>query len=86
MSKTTYRKLSFLNLTAMGLRGLAALLDKWPFVLVAFLIVSPITPHLLTQYYGDGSAYYCQYFGVRGAVGVEQSSKCSLISFIHHNR
>jgi hypothetical protein len=84
MSKTIYRKLSFLNLTAMALRGLAALLEKWPLVMIAFLIISPITPHLLTQYSGEGSAFYCQYFGVRGAVSLPQTSECSLITFIHH--
>ncbi|MFQ3244104.1 MAG: hypothetical protein ACI9SP_000729 [Arenicella sp.] len=84
MSKTTYRKLSFLNLTAMTLRGLAALLEKWPLLLIAFLIISPITPHLLTQYSEDGTEHYCQYIGARGAVGFPQASECSLITFIHH--
>jgi len=83
MSKPIYRKLSRLSLTAKLLRGIAALLEKWPLLLITFLIVSPITPHMLTRYSG-GEEHYCQYIGVHGAVSVTQTSPCTFVTFIRH--
>lgn len=57
------------------LRGVAQLLERWPMILLIFVVLSPVSPHLrvVYEYRTLGGGEYriytrCQYLGNRGAV------------------
>ena len=72
---------------ANALRALADLLDQWPLLLLAALLLSPVGPHLRVQYsYVPHGSYRemraCRYLGSRGWVEHVQDGRCPLVTII----
>lgn len=63
-----------LTLGAVAARSLATLLRRWPLVLIALFLISPVGPHLRLSYsYYEGRAhpnlfFDCTYLGSRGVI------------------
>ena len=72
----------------MVFRGMAGVFSAWPLLLIVFVIVSPIGPHVLWEYsyrdFRDGYRVYysCTYFGSRGPVDYMHGDDCPLIAII----
>lgn len=68
-------------------RLLAALLRRWPLVLIALFLISPVGPHLRLSYsYIEGrqhpSLYFvCTYLGSRGVIAPAVGG-CPIIAWI----
>lgn len=76
---------------ASFIRGLAGILSRWPLLLLAAFLISPIGPHLRWQYSYEqrGSYRYmldCEYIGSRGFVKYRASAECPVISIIDHRK
>ena len=72
---------------AYFIRGIAGLLERWPLLLLAALIISPIGPHVRMQYVYEqhGSYHYmlrCEYLGSRGFVNHVEAGRCPIITII----
>ena len=83
-----HRKFFLLRLLAMGLRGLSTMLGSWAWILLAVVILSPISPHVLIQYretsYGTyRTQFNCEYLGSRGFIKhMPVRGNCPLITII----
>jgi hypothetical protein len=69
------------------IRFIAGMLERWPLLLLAAVIVSPVTPHLRWNYtyrdVGQNRVYLkCDYIGVRGVVPYRRGSACPLLALI----
>ena len=87
MSLYAPKRIRSLTLVAGLLRMLAALLTLWPFLLVAAIVLSPITPHLRWEYsyreLGRERLYVaCDYLGARGIVPYRRGADCPLVVLI----
>ena len=88
MSVYQHRKVFLLRLLAMLLRGLNTLLGSWPWLLMAVVILSPISPHVLINYrestYGTFRTHFdCEYLGSRGLIyHAPDNGSCPLITII----
>jgi hypothetical protein len=72
---------------AYFVRGVAGLLVRWPLLLLAAFIISPIGPHLRLQYtyQQQGSYRYmlnCEYLGSRGFVNYVEAGRCPVFTII----
>jgi len=78
------KRLRPLRILAMGLRFIARLLQLWPLLLSAMLLISPITPHLRWNYHPENTdSRQCDYMGVRG-LKLRNTSGCPFIAFMSH--
>ncbi|MEW8026302.1 MAG: hypothetical protein AB2806_00985 [Candidatus Thiodiazotropha sp.] len=87
MSVYSPKRMRSLKLAATFIRGLAASLALWPFMLLAAAVLSPVTPHLRWEYsyqeFGRQRIYVtCDYVGVRGIVTYHRGSECPLLVLI----
>jgi hypothetical protein len=87
MSVYQHRKIYPLRIVALLLRGLSTLLGSWGWLLMAAIILSPISPHVLIQYrettYGTYRTQFdCEYFGSRGFVKYAPKGNCPWITII----
>lgn len=88
MSVYQHRKLFLLRLLALLLRGLSVMLGSWAWVLMAIIILSPISPHLLITYQETTYGTYrykhgCRYLGSRGMVNyMAEGGQCPFITII----
>jgi hypothetical protein len=87
MSIYKHKSFNPLRLVSMCLRTLARLIQRWPLVLLAACIISPISPHVLWeyQYQIHGIKRYktaCTYVGFRGYVHLPAYGDCSFIDII----
>jgi hypothetical protein len=72
---------------ARFIRFIAGMLERWPLLLLAIVIVSPVGPHLRWNYtyrdVGQNRVYVaCDYLGVRGVVPYRRGSECPLLVLI----
>lgn len=77
------RKLRPLHLAAMTVRALIQLLQVWPLVLMAAVLISPVGPNLRYKYAYQqrGDERYmisCTYLGSRGFVQYSNYGECPL--------
>ncbi|WP_316364644.1 hypothetical protein [Candidatus Thiodiazotropha sp. CDECU1] len=80
-------RLRWKQVLARFIRGIAGLLERWPLLLLAVVIVSPVGPHLRWEYsyreIGQHRIYLkCEYFGTRGVVAYRRGSECPLLVLI----
>ncbi len=69
------------------IRSVAEILRRWPLLVIAVLIISPIGPHLRIQYTYEqrGSYRYmlsCEYLGSRGYVNYVAMGDCPVFMII----
>jgi hypothetical protein len=69
------------------IRFIAGMLERWPLLLLAVVIVSPVTPHLRWNYAYEQRGTYrhmfaCEYLGSRGFVNHVESGRCPVIAII----
>lgn len=81
------KRLRWGRVVAGVLRGIAGILIRWPLLLFAVFILSPIGPHMRIQYtYEQRGTYrhmiYCEYLGSRGFVGFSAGDDCPLLTII----
>lgn len=90
MSMKVYKptRLRRYQILAMVLRGFVKLIALWPWLLVAVMFISPVSPHLLIRYSYEQHGNYrymfhCEYLGARGLVNyMPNHGKCPLITII----
>ena len=66
------------------LHGFSNLMGRWPILLIAVFLISPIGPHLRVsyEYYGDHNHPYflsCTYLGSRGFITPDLPPDCPVI-------
>ena len=92
MTPYTPKKLKAWRLLAMSLRALSRVLNLWPLVVLAAVILSPIGPHIRWQYTYEQRGPYrhyvaCQYLGGQGVVHyVQPPGECPFITLIDRRR
>ncbi len=87
MSYYKRKRLRWARVVAGFIRGIAGILVRWPLLLFAALIVSPIGPHLRIQYTYEQRGTYrymlsCEYLGSRGFVNFIATGDCPLVTVI----
>lgn len=88
MSYYKPKKIKPLRLVAMVLRGIARSFSAWPLILIAAIVVSPISPHMRWNYhyqdFGSGNRIYtaCEYLGARGYVSYMRDGDCPFITLV----
>ena len=87
MSYYKPKRLRWGRVVAGIIRGIAGILIRWPLLLFAVFILSPIGPHLRFQYtYEQRGTYrhmiHCEYLGSRGFVDFSANGECPVFTII----
>ncbi len=69
------------------IRSVAGILTRWPLLMVAIFIISPIGPHLRIQYTYEQRGTHrhmlsCEYLGSRGFVNFVARGGCPVFTII----
>lgn len=83
------RRIKPWRVLAGAVRLLAMLIKAWPLALLTFVLLSPVTPHMLWEYtyteLGQHRVYQrCRYLGIRGWVNHRPGADCPFIALINH--
>lgn len=87
MSHYKPKHIRWTKVIASFIRGIAEILRRWPLLLLAAFLVSPVGPHLRLQYTYENRGPYrymldCEYIGSRGLVRYRGSGACPVITMI----
>ncbi|MCG8380710.1 MAG: hypothetical protein MJA28_00620 [Gammaproteobacteria bacterium] len=87
MSHYKPKRIRWGKIVAGFFRSLAGILERWPLLLIAVFILSPVGPHMLLNYTYEqrGSYKYmlsCQYLGSRGFVHYVAMGECPYFKII----
>lgn len=87
MNHYTPKRIRWAKVLAYLVRGLAGILSRWPLLLLAAFLISPIGPHLRWQYTYEQRGSYrhmldCQYLGSRGLVRYRGMGDCPILTMI----
>lgn len=91
MSHYKPKSIRWAKVFASFIRGLAGILSRWPLLLLAVFLLSPIGPHLRWQYTYEqrGSYRYmldCKYIGSRGFVEYRAGGECPVFAIIDRKK
>lgn len=91
MSHYKPKRIRWGKVFAAFIRSIAGIISRWPLLLFAAFLVSPIGPHLRWQYtyQQHGSYRYmidCQYIGSRGFVRYRESGDCPVLTIIDRRK
>ncbi|MES9972521.1 MAG: hypothetical protein ABW092_21000 [Candidatus Thiodiazotropha sp.] len=72
---------------AQFIRIIAGMLERWPLLLLAVVIVSPVGPHLRWNYAYEQRGTYrhmfaCEYLGSRGFINHVEAGRCPVFTII----
>ncbi|MFK5950254.1 MAG: hypothetical protein QM500_15950 [Methylococcales bacterium] len=75
------------QMVALILRSLGKLLTLWPWLLLAGLILSPVSPHMLVTYTYEKHGTHrimmgCNYIGIRGWTSYSNYGECPYFAMI----
>lgn len=85
------KRLRWGRVAAGIIRGIAGILMRWPLLLFAAFILSPISPHMLIQYTYEQRGthrhmFSCEYLGSRGFIDISANGDCPLFTIIDRRR
>lgn len=91
MNYYTPKRLRWGAAIASVIRGIAELIKRWPLVVIAAFIISPIGPHLRFEYtYEERGSYrhmiHCEYLGSRGFVKIAANGECPVLRVIDRRK
>ena len=88
MSLYTHKTLRRWHILSLALRTIIAALRHWFLIVIAVVVIHPISPHVLWRYsYSQISSHMriysdCQYWGIRGLVRYQKDNDCPLLLMI----
>jgi len=79
------------KLFASFIRSIVGILSRWPLLLLAAFLISPIGPHLRFQYTYDQRGTYrymldCEYVGSRGFVKYRADGECPVFAILDRRK
>lgn len=92
MSHYQPKRIRWGKVFAALIRSIAGIISRWPLLLLAAFLISPIGPHLRWQYtyqeYGQHRVYVaCEYLGAHGFVHyMDRGLDCPIIAVIDRRR
>lgn len=81
------RRSSMLGALAITSRTISRLIERWPLILIAVMVLSPVSPHIrLSETYGSlngtSGRFACRYLGARGIIYGDVGGNCPLIALL----
>ncbi|MBV1928175.1 MAG: hypothetical protein KUG81_01510 [Gammaproteobacteria bacterium] len=91
MSHYIPKRIRGAKLCASFIRSIAGILSRWPLLLLAAFLLSPIGPHLRWHYTYEQHGSYrhlldCEYIGSRGLVKYRAGGECPVFAIIDQRK